>query len=162
MPLEELLHTEFDRDIIEKRKKFVWFSPVLVGICIVMGAEILAFYVGMLTLANVIFSAYCAAIATDRRKQEKIAWYMVERELVDIAQEICESHNINNKRVVLSDRCISKTLAKMVNAMQDSRNLFFDIGDSIFDWFLNLDHYYFSFCADIVYYNIQSMVSIIK
>lgn len=157
VPLEELLHTEFNRNIIERRKIFVWFSPLWVGISIVMGAELFAFYVGMLTLANVIFSAYCAAIATDRSKQEKIAWYMVEQELKDIAQEVCKQ-NTDNKRVVLSDRCLSKTLAKMVNAMQDSKNLFFDIGESIFDWFLNPAHYQFNFCADIVYYNIQYMV----
>lgn len=74
-----------------------------------------------------------------------------------IAQDISSSQNFN-KRVIVLDRCTSKTLAKMVNAMRDSRNLFFDIGDSVFDWFLNSRHYYFSFCADIVYYNIQSMV----
>lgn len=158
VPLEELLDIQYNRDTIEKRKKFILFSPILVCIFIILDTKLLAFFIGMLTLANVIFSAYCAFIATDRNKQNKIAWRTVKIELNEISTKLENENDSKNEVFSISDRYYSKTLSKMVNAMSLNRNLFCKIGDSVFDWLFDKEDDKCKYNIDIVFYNIQSMV----
>jgi len=158
VPLEQLLDNEYDRYIIEKRKKFVLFSPILVCFYILFDFKLLAFYTGLLTLFTVIFSAFCAAIATDRKKQEKIVWDIVKKDLKKISDDINFFKSSTKNFFVVSDRYNSKTISKLVNAMSQNQNLFWAIGNDIFDFFLDESNWGYTCFADIVYYNIESTV----
>lgn len=158
VPLEQLLDNEYGRYIIEKRKKFVLFSPILVCFYIILDFKLLAFYTGLLTLFTVIFSAFCAAIATDRKKQEKIVWNIVKKELKKISDETSCFKSSTKNFFVVSDRYNSKTISKLVNAMSQNQNLFWAIGNDIFDFFLEEENWEYTYLADIVYYNIESTV----
>ncbi len=159
VPLEQLLDHEYGRNTIEKRKIFVLFSPILVCFYNILGFYLLAFYTGMLTLFTVIFSAFCTAIATDRKRQEKIAWNIVTEEFEVLSSKISSDiKNLSKTPFIISDRYNSQTLSKLTSAMDQNQNLFWSIGNDIFDFFLKEENWKYTYFADITYHNIESIV----
>ncbi len=161
VPLEELLDAKYGNIYIERRKKYVLISPLLVGACIILGAKLLAFYWGLLTLENVIFSARCATVATNRRSQERIALEMVRAEVKEISVQRTKEDDFENNIFVISDRYCSKTLVKIACAMRDDQNLLSQMGDRVMNIFFENDDKTYDFKADITYYNIEYVVLIL-